>query len=107
MLPSRRRSAWFRDMATRIVVPDEDKALVRECLIRGFVSLGATEEAARRAVDAGSVPMCVFVTRWVAHNTDYPSSRKIDLDSVKKGFYAWVHYKATVEKLVDKDMRSC
>lgn len=87
----------------RVVIPDADKMLVREYLLRGFQSLEASEEDARKALDAGSIPVYLWVARWIAHNTDYPQTRAIRLEDVRHGLYAWIHYKSTVETLTKEN----
>lgn len=90
-------------MGTRVVMADQDKELVRSTLVRNFKKFGIPEETAVKAVTSGSVPMYMFVVRWICHNTDYPETRKLTKEHFFKGFYAWVHYKATVETLKATD----
>ena len=78
-------------------MPDGDKADIRENLLRNFVRMGASEDEARKAVDAGSVPIHMWMSRWICHETDYPETRKMTDDKFFRAFYAWVHYKATAE----------
>lgn len=83
----------------RVVMDDADKEDVRSNLVRNFVRMGFPEDVVKRSVDAGSLPMHVWMCRWICRETDYPSTREMTDDKFFRAFYAWVHYKATAETL--------
>lgn len=89
---------------TRIVMADRDKDDLRINLIRNFKRLGFDEQKVVEAVTSGSVPMYMWMSKWICHNTDYPQTRSLDNRKFMQSFYAWVHYKATAEKLASSDI---
>jgi hypothetical protein len=85
----------------RIVMLDADKEALRENLRNNFVKMGAPVELADEAITNGSLPMYMFLSKWICHNTAYPEDHVIDNERFKKAMFAWIYYKATVKQFVD------
>ena len=83
----------------RIVMKDEDKEDILVNLVRNFMAVGATKEQAEACSNTGSVPMHLWISRWICHHTEYAETHEMTDAMFKKGLYAWIHYKATVEVL--------
>jgi hypothetical protein len=77
---------------------DEDKRDLLENLKSNFVKMGAPESLANEAATTGSVPMYMFLSKWICHNTEYPQDRKLDNLRFMQAMFAWIYYKSTAKE---------
>lgn len=80
----------------RVVMKQADKDDLRRNLLFTFKTCGATDAQALRALTHGSLPMEVWIQRWICHHTDYQTAGLTE-DNYRKGCFAWIYYKATVD----------
>jgi len=80
----------------RIVMKQKDRDTLRHNLVFTFKTCGASEEQAMAAVTTGSLPMEVWIQRWICHHTNYQTAGLTE-QNFRKGCFAWIYYKATVE----------
>ena len=101
--PSSKENAKPKGKRVRVVMKPVDKANLRRNLMTTFRTCGATDAQALRALTHGSLPMEVWIQRWICHHTDYPSAGLTE-DNYRKGCFAWMYYKAVVEVVEKLDI---
>lgn len=85
----------------RVVMQDSDKEALLENLKSNFTRMGAPVGLAAEAATNGSLPMYMFLSRWICHNTAYPSDRAIDNERFMRAMFAWIYYKATAKEFTE------
>lgn len=87
----------------RVRMPEDDKTALRANLAFTFRLCGATDAQVSKVFSSGSIPIDVWISRWICHHTDYETAG-LTSDNYKKGFFAWVYYKTAVDIIDSLDI---